>query len=149
MGSVKVDEIGVSVGQKERPNGLSVGSRSASDKKVVPRFIQDKVRIGSLIYGSSSSRVAGRIVVSSWTRNRWLANGISSSVHNTHTHFWHSNSNLEKMYLVIYLCPKKSFIVWLKMGMFARKFSTINRFVSLLWKSWKRGREPVHRLYSQ
>ena len=25
MGSVKVDEIGVSVGQKERPNGLSVG----------------------------------------------------------------------------------------------------------------------------
>ena len=49
MGSVKVDEIGVSVGQKERPNGLSVGSRSASDKKVVPPFIQDKIRIGSLI----------------------------------------------------------------------------------------------------
>ena len=50
MGSVKVDEIGVSVGQKERPNGLSVGSRSASEKKVVPRLIQDKIRIGSLIY---------------------------------------------------------------------------------------------------
>ena len=32
MGSVKVDEIGVSVDQKERPNGLSVGSRSAIDK---------------------------------------------------------------------------------------------------------------------
>ena len=33
------------------PNAKSdVRSRSASDKKVVPRFIQDKIRIGSLIY---------------------------------------------------------------------------------------------------
>ena len=58
MGSVKVDAIGVSVGQKERPNGLSVGSRSVSDKKVVPRFIQDKIRIGSLIYRRDRHRAS-------------------------------------------------------------------------------------------
>ena len=88
MGSVKVDEIGVSVGRTERPNGLSVGSRSASDKKVVPRFIQDKIRIGWLIYRPDRRRcvLQHQIVVSSWTPNRWLATGISSSVHNTHTH---------------------------------------------------------------
>ena len=42
---------------------------------------------------------------------------------------------------------------WLliEMGVFARKYSrsTINHFVSLLWKSWKRGREPVYCLYTQ
>ena len=27
--------------------------------------------------------------------------------------------------------------------------STTNHFVSLLWKSWKRGREPIHCLYTQ
>ena len=60
MGSVKVDEIRVSVGRKERPNGLSVRSRSASDKKVVPRFTQDKIRIGSLIYRPDRRRRASR-----------------------------------------------------------------------------------------
>ena len=51
MVSLKVDEIGVPVVQKERPKRRSVGARSASDKKVVPRFIQDKIRIASLVYG--------------------------------------------------------------------------------------------------
>ena len=57
---------------------------------------------------------------------------------------------LEKMYLQLSL-SKECFIVWLKMGVFAWKYSpsTINHFVSLLWKSWKRGREPVHCLYIQ
>ena len=52
--------------------------------------------------------------------------------------------HLEKMHLQLSL-SKECFIVWLKMGVFARKYSrsTINHFVSLLWKSWKRGREPV------
>ena len=53
-----MDEIGVSGGRKEWPNGLSVGSRSASGKKVVPRFIQDKIRIGSLIYRPDRRRSA-------------------------------------------------------------------------------------------
>ena len=60
MGSVKADEMGVSVGRKERPNGLSVGSRSASDKKVVPCFIQDKIRSRSLIYRPHCRRRASR-----------------------------------------------------------------------------------------
>ena len=60
MGSVKVDEIRVSVGQKERPNRLSVRSQSASDKKVIPRFIQDKLRIGSLIYRPDRRRRASQ-----------------------------------------------------------------------------------------
>ena len=78
---------------------------------------QDKNRIANLPTGSSSSRVADRIVVSLWTRNRWLATGLSSSVHNTqyththahththtHTHTFgthHRTLHLEKMYLVV------------------------------------------------
>ena len=110
----------VSVGQRERPNGLSVGSWSVRGKKVVFSFIRDKIRIGSLIYrpdrrrrasqtGWSSSRVVDRIVVSSWPRNRWLATGISSSVHNTHTHthFWHTPSHFAlRQNVFSCLCPK-------------------------------------------
>ena len=113
MGSVKVDEIGVSVGRKERPNGLSVGSRSASDKKVVPRFIQDKIRIGSLIYrpdrrrrasqtGSSSHREPG---IGGWQLELVQAYTI-------HTHFWHTPSHFALRENVFScLCPKKRFIV--------------------------------------
>ena len=34
-------------------------------------------------------------------------------------------------------------------GHFCPKIFSINHFVCLLWKSWKRGREPVHCLYTQ
>ena len=51
----------------------------------------------------------------------------------THTHFWHTPSHFALRENVFScLCPKKGFIVGLKMGMFARKFSTISRFMSLL-----------------
>ena len=100
MGSVKVGEIGVSVRWKERPNGLSVGSRSASDKKVVPRFIQDKIRIGSLIYRPDRRHRASQTGSSSH-REQWLTTGVSSSTHNTHTHTHtfgthHRTSHLEQ-----------------------------------------------------
>ena len=84
MGSVKVDEIGVSVGQKERPNGLSVGSRSASDKNV------DRRRRASQT-GSSSHREPG---IGGWQLELVQA-------YTVHTHFGthHCTSHLEKMYL--------------------------------------------------
>ena len=106
---MKVDEIGVFVGQKERPHGLSVGSRSASDKKVVPRSFQDKIRIGSLIYrldrrrrvsqtGSSSHREPG---IGGWQLELVQAYTI-------HTHFRH----IQKMCLVVSVQrTKKSFVV--------------------------------------
>ena len=40
-----------------------------------------------------------------------------------HTHFWHTPSHFALRENVFScLCPKKGFIVWLKMGMFARNF---------------------------
>ena len=47
---------------------------------------QDKNRIANLPTGLSSSRVADRIVVSSWTRNQWLATGLPSSTHTLLAH---------------------------------------------------------------
>ena len=109
MGNVKVDEIGVSVGQKERPNGLSFESRSASCKKVVPRFIKEKIRIGWLIYrpdrrrralhtGSSSRREPG---ISGWQLD--LAQAYTIHTHALVVH--HRILHLEKMYFTG-LCPK-------------------------------------------
>ena len=118
MGSVKVDEIGVSVGQKERPNRLSVGprSRSASDKKVVPCCIQDKIRIGSLIYRPdcrletrSSSRdhhEPGMNRNSGWQLDFNQAYTIHTFTLLAH----HRTLHLEKMYFQLSL-SKECFIV--------------------------------------
>ena len=90
--------------------------------------------VGSLIYqpdrrrrasqtGSSSHREPG---IGGWQLELVQAYTI-------HTHFRHTPSHSTLREIVFScLCPQKGFIVWLKMGMFTQKFSTINRFVSLL-----------------
>ena len=105
-------------------------------KNVVPRFIQDKIRIGSLIYRPDRRRRASQTGSSSHRKPgiggcSWQLELVQA--YTMYTHFWHTPSHFALRENVFScLCPKKEFIVWLKMGMFAQKYSTINRFMSLL-----------------